>query len=109
MNRTSAALLLAILLPGCFGATPEERARASAIAALPADAEVGQALYLEHCAVCHGEAGQGASGPDLRDMSALDADEVVLLLMWGPGEMPSFEGWSDAELADVTAWVREGI
>ncbi|MCA9571604.1 MAG: cytochrome c [Myxococcales bacterium] len=105
MNKS---LFVALLATGCFGASPAERARAADIASLAADPSRGRDLYLEACAVCHGDLGEGASGPDLADASALDADEVVLLLMWGPRSMPSFETWPDQDLADVTSWVREG-
>lgn len=99
----------AVLLGSCFGATPAERERARAIAALAADVEVGGQRYADSCASCHGTAGEGLTGPGLAEASGLPRDELVLILMWGPGEMPTFEAWSDQDLADVSAFVQEGL
>lgn len=65
----------------------------------------GEALYAEHCAGCHGEAGRNATvGPDLagNPMSLQDAQAQIET---GGGVMPAnlVEG---AELEDVLAYLE---
>jgi tetratricopeptide (TPR) repeat protein len=51
----------------------------------------GEQLYAQHCAVCHGAAGQGGSGPALAGNSrAADAANVQNLITYGRGTMPGF-------------------
>jgi len=106
----------------------------AAIPALAADAAAGKALFAEHCVTCHQEGGSGAPGVAPRLAGTLAArlqhpqgrqSLAVTLVsgMVGPlkadgetftGLMPSFAARSDAELADVAAYLlrelnREGL
>lgn len=53
------------------------------------------ALFSQHCAVCHGQAGQGLSavisiaGPSLQAVH--NSGQVMLAMETGPSHMPSFE------------------
>lgn len=51
----------------------------------------GRALYIEHCAACHGENLEGGIGPDLADLDLPDG-ELYLLLYNGiiEGGMPAY-------------------
>jgi mono/diheme cytochrome c family protein len=95
--------LTCLFLASCWGATSEERARAEDIASLEPDLDHGAELYSASCAACHGADGQGGVGPALDE--PLDTAELALILMWGPGDMPSFETWPDQDLADVSGHV----
>ena len=75
------------------------------------DAAAGEAVYASAgCGACHtleAAASSGAVGPNL-DESQPDAALVEDRVRNGAGAMPAFEGQlSDAEIADVTAFVVE--
>ena len=60
MHNPSAMFVAACLLAGCL---------ATAAAQGQAGAEAGEALYDEHCAMCHGEKLRSAGSiPDLRQL-----------------------------------------
>lgn len=63
--------------------------------------DAGQALFTEHCAVCHGAVAEGGAGPDLtnpRWLAAVNDAELDRLIREGkPGTaMPGFAGALDA-------------
>ncbi len=64
-----ASTLAALLALGCGGATPGEEPNSPEAAVKPAtfaeQVSLGQALFGEHCAQCHGSSGQGGDGPRL--------------------------------------------
>jgi mono/diheme cytochrome c family protein len=91
----------------------------------PRELVAGRQLYVTHCAVCHGDAGQGdgpsaagfASRPsnlaDGRLMNPLPDEFIVnIILHGGPAEglspgMPPFAGYlGEAEARDITAYLR---
>lgn len=70
------------------------------------DASAGADLYATYCAACHGVAGHGGSGPDLRREVPEQSDaELARIITEGEDEMPGF-ALSDADLADLIAWLR---
>jgi alcohol dehydrogenase (cytochrome c) len=79
--------------------------------------EPGQRLYSEHCAVCHGSAGEGGSGPDLSNSAwhaAVGESEIDRLIAGGRGAMPAFGGRLDqaarkALIAHLRALSAQGI
>lgn len=86
-------------------------ALAGVLAAQPAAAASGEALYNDNCAACHQKMGQGIPGafPPLKaDKLALgDPKPLIFLMMHGRGGMPAFkDSLSDAELAAVMTYVR---
>ena len=86
-------------------------ALAGILAAQPAVAASGEALYNDNCAACHQKMGQGVPGafPPLKaDKLALgDPKPLAFLMMHGRGGMPAFkDNLSDAELASVMNYVR---
>ena len=53
----------ALLALGCAGATPEPTSSsAEAPTTFAEQVALGQSLYVENCAGCHGDAGQGSDG-----------------------------------------------
>lgn len=57
---------------------------------------LGQQIYQEHCAACHGEAGAGellgsADFTDLREMDQLAPRDLYLTITQGRGSMPAWQ------------------
>ncbi|ORJ62859.1 cytochrome-c oxidase, cbb3-type subunit II [Geothermobacter hydrogeniphilus] len=53
--------------------------------------DAGKALYMQHCAACHGEKLQGEIGPELTDLDMPDADLYQILFNGFPEDgMPPF-------------------
>ena len=71
----------------------------------------GERLFLENCAECHQEDGEGIPNiyPSLADSELVlgSGADVALVLIIGRGEMPSFNGvFSDEEMAYVVNYIR---
>ena len=72
------------------------------------DARVGQGLYTDACAECHGADARGKQGPNLVQQPILyrfnDFQEIV---MRGRRTMPAYSGVLDRkQLEDLVAWLR---
>ncbi|MFN3430960.1 MAG: c-type cytochrome, partial [Candidatus Sericytochromatia bacterium] len=72
------------------------------------DLAKAQAFYAQRCAGCHGGAGQGGFGPDLRPLDArTDASIAERIKKGSPKGMPPFEqALSASELAGLVAYVK---
>lgn len=68
----------------------------------------GEQIYQQNCAVCHGNRGQGASGPALAGNTLLqDATFVVRQILNGGQAMPPFGGrLNDEQIAAVATHIR---
>jgi cytochrome c oxidase cbb3-type subunit 3 len=91
-----------------------ERYREMPIAAVAADPEarrIGERLYLNYCATCHGSDARGARGfPNLRDNAWLyggSPEQIKISILNGRnGVMPAWEASLGAEgIADMTEYV----
>jgi mono/diheme cytochrome c family protein len=101
------ALLLASVSGLTFGLAQLAPAKpeASAAGTGQGDRTSGEALYAEHCAGCHGDAGRNASvGPDLAG-KPIALDDARAQIQTGSGVMPPnlVEGH---ELEDVLAYLE---
>lgn len=69
----------------------------------------GAELYAQHCAACHGVAGQGGSGPVLIGNSiSADKVRVTQIITNGKGLMPAFEfRLSEEEIAAIADFVGQ--
>ncbi|MEX0834985.1 MAG: cytochrome c [Nitriliruptor sp.] len=84
-----------------------------------ADLARGQELFTANCAVCHGPAAEGTeAGPPLIHVvyePSHHSDESFQQAVargvaphhWDFGPMPPVSGLDRADVADITAWVRE--
>lgn len=129
LPRLIAAAGLLLLAAGCDRAPPDPHAMRPDDAALTA---VGQKVYAQHCATCHGAQLQGQPNWRIRDASGRlpapphDAsghtwhhpDEVLFrITKYGVAKaanlkdhdsaMPAYEGvLSDAEIVAVLSWIQ---
>jgi cytochrome c oxidase cbb3-type subunit III len=84
---------------------------AKQVAADPAAREMGQRLFLNHCAQCHGSDAGGSKGfPNLADTDWLyggDTQDIKQTLIAGrAGVMPAFAHLESAQVSDVANYVR---
>lgn len=81
-----------------------------------AQASGGEALYLEHCAMCHGANGMGTGllgrrvQPALLEQRKLPAQYVILAARQGIGNMPAIPRGevSDADLKAIADYLAAG-
>jgi len=68
----------------------------------------GAALYQQHCAVCHGDQGQGLVGPNLAgNQNLADTERMVRQILNGGQQMPPFAGvLNDEQVAAVATHER---
>jgi cytochrome c oxidase cbb3-type subunit 3 len=84
---------------------------AKQVAADPAAREMGQRLFLNHCAQCHGSDAGGSKGfPNLADTDWLyggDTQDIKQTLIGGrAGVMPAFAHLESTQVSDVANYVR---
>ncbi len=93
-----------------WAAPADAAARKSPVPADPASIGRGRALYVKHCAGCHGDNGQG-DGPAAANMTPAPTDfaktaghhpngDIAWKIEIGRGPMP---GWGD-RLTDTQIW-----
>lgn len=76
------------------------------------DLAVGERVYADNCATCHGDDGEGGTGPRLGGGAVVDsypdADDHRAIVADGLGSMPAWKGTlSDDEIDAVVAYERE--
>jgi mono/diheme cytochrome c family protein len=74
----------------------------------------GYDVYLDNCARCHGQDGEGAVGPKLAGGAVVsafpDRADQVRLVEDGEGTMPAFKGdLGRAEIEEVVDYTRTGL
>ena len=85
---------------------------ATAIAALTGDQTNGKSIYGNQCASCHAADGSGGVGSSLiaPPKSSLSAEAMIVSLLDGKGNMPSFSSsLTEQQMADVIAYVRGNL
>jgi mono/diheme cytochrome c family protein len=71
------------------------------------DATRGKALFVSTCAACHGLGARGQLGVNLVDRAILyRANDVATMVREGRGRMAPLRGVTDAQIADVLAYLR---
>ncbi|WP_052667210.1 c-type cytochrome [Nitriliruptor alkaliphilus] len=117
VRRTALAVLAVAALAACEGGTGDDGAGGRAAADV--DVDRGAELFAANCAVCHGDAADGtAAGPPLVHEiyePSHHSDAAFLIAVqrgvqphhWDFGPMPPISGLDAADVADITAWVRE--
>jgi mono/diheme cytochrome c family protein len=111
MKRTiglfAAPLCLAVALVSFVPAGARNpAARAPCAQGSQADPTLGRQLFMRNCAMCHGENGEGKSGPRLAGNS-LSLEAIQKKVTNGGTQMPSFGGkLSRTDVEAVSAYVR---
>jgi sulfite oxidase len=73
---------------------------------LKGDIKKGEALFKTNCTLCHGQKGEGQTGPRLRGKQIATAD-FWSTVKWGRDLMPSFAAQlKDQELADIRSYLE---
>lgn len=74
-------------------------------------AVVAEALYAQHCAMCHGAQAQGGSGPRLAGNSrAANEANVRSAIAFGRGIMPGYSAiLSEAEIEALVRWLATDV
>ena len=74
-------------------------------------AAVAEALYAQHCAMCHGVQAQGGSGPRLAGSSrAANEANVRSAIAFGRGIMPGYSAiLSEAEIEALVRWLAVDV
>jgi mono/diheme cytochrome c family protein len=83
----------------------------------PADAAAGKGVYAKKCAVCHGPDGVARESMakmlkveikplGSKEVQALKDEELKKVCVEGKGKMKGVAGMSDAEIADLIAYLR---
>jgi len=87
--------------------THEERA--ALVTELSSDATSGEKTFNANCTTCHGSDGSGSgSAPSLFDrVPTLSDQKLVERLILGKSPMPSWAFFTDQELADLRAFLRQ--
>ena len=84
------------------------------------DMQAGMTVYVQHCAICHGENGRARDYPSLAGNTLVQATKATTVLRVildgsqsiaaGPDpvgdSMPAFHGLSDNEVANVATFIR---
>ena len=69
------------------------------------DPVTGEELFTQSCSGCHGIDGTGGrAGPY---MLGLPADQIADYIWNGKGNMPAFPDYSDQDVANIIAHIRE--
>lgn len=103
-----------------FGAAIVPKAQPAPIAVAPVEANDlaqeeldalltdGASLFASSCAACHGERGQGASGPALSGRDLGNDRAVIRQILRGSGFMPGFATMmDDPQISAVTTFIRQ--
>jgi mono/diheme cytochrome c family protein len=72
----------------------------------PAQIELGQSLFKQQCAKCHGKGAYPGKAPKLK-VGTLSPEDVYLRVSYGFRRMPAWEDvFSDEERMAITAYVK---
>lgn len=102
-------LLTGVLLMAC---SSEDKPGLSGDQADDPQLVLGQQVYLDNCARCHGNAGGGGAGPKIADGRLVrdfpDPESQAEVIRKGRGSMPAWEAKLTAEEIDaVVRYTRE--
>jgi len=90
---------------------------ASSLHAAPGDVAAGKAMFAKKCAMCHGAAGEGKESMakmlkveikhmGSKEVQAVKDEELAKITKEGKGKMKGVAGLSDADVANLVAFIR---
>jgi mono/diheme cytochrome c family protein len=112
--RWRAVPLAAAVLTAAVVAACGEQREPTGSSPLPPELAEGEELYAEHCALCHGDVGEGGAGPALSDGQTIerypDVADNLALVRDGINAMPGFATQLTPEqIAAVVRYQREAL
>lgn len=108
-------LALGVGAAGCGGDDVSQPADSGpGDSAAEAQLELGEQVFTDNCATCHGNRGQGGTGPRLGSGAVVerypDADDHRAVVVNGRGRMPAWGArLTDDEIDAVVRYEREGL
>jgi mono/diheme cytochrome c family protein len=98
-----AALAMLLAAPPAFAQEPE---LTEAVLSDEESIRLGQELWGQQCAKCHGASSYPGKGPKLKP-ARMPPDEIYLKITYGFGLMPAWEDvFSDEERVAITAYMK---
>ena len=115
--RRLVALLLSCLVvvaAGCGGGDDDRATQGGPATTIAGDLELGERVFAQNCASCHGRNGGGGMGPKLADGRVVeqypDPSDHREVVVEGRGAMPAWgDKLSDEEIDAVVRYEREGL
>ena len=94
------------LLSGAPPAHADETGLTEAFLNDPANIELGQQLFRQQCAKCHGKGAYPGKAPKLK-VKKLSPEDIYLRVTYGYGRMPAWEDvFTDHERMAITAYLK---
>ena len=118
-RRLAGAVAVLVVISACGGGDTEEPPATGGPE--PEDSgvrndqlELGQSVFAQNCASCHGERGGGGFGPKLADGRVVNrypqVDDHREIVVEGRGQMPAWgDELSDEDIDAVVRYEREGL
>jgi mono/diheme cytochrome c family protein len=103
------------MVVACGGGGGGETTRTDAILALDGDATAGATVFSDNCALCHAASGlgvdDGGTGTNLTEAAGETSEDAEFagIILNGEGNMPAFSDLTDQEIADVLAYIHDGL
>lgn len=95
---------------GCSDAASTSSDRVATIDALTGDVTRGKGLYEAQCLDCHGANGRsGSASVDVGAFGKQDPKGAMAQILEGGGGMPAFDTLSDQDVADLVAYLNNGL
>ncbi len=106
----AAVLALGLAISACGGSAQAEFVPPPDEQYPPSQLEAGRDIFLSSCTFCHGNKGEGGTGPNLRQVwERRSHDDHITKVTEGGNGMPGFgRSLTEQQIADVVAFERAG-
>lgn len=107
-------LVVVAAIAGCGGEDDRGTAVERPATTIAGDLQLGERVFAQNCASCHGRSGDGGMGPKLADGRVVDRypdpRDHRAVVTEGRGAMPAWDDrLSDEEIDAVVRYEREGL
>jgi len=63
--------------------------------------------YVDNCARCHGNGGEGFADKPAINNTSMDVEEIKVVILNGLEKMPSFQNIKDPSLSEIAVYVKK--